>query len=230
MEITDRAAGAVMGALIGDALVARPRWHYDLAEMRRDYGEWSADYTEPQPDRYHAGLKPGQLSHPGIIVTMLRHSVLENGDYLESDFCRRLDEDLFPLLDGTPMNEPGGYTSQSIREAWRRGVEEEKSWKETGGHADTTKAAERALILAARCAKVPGKVAKNGQLELSLTQVDEAIVAMNTAYCCVLALPVRGHSHRSARRRSGRALWHPRALPRRLGKQCGAYLARPNPG
>jgi ADP-ribosylglycohydrolase len=192
ISIADRASGAVMGALIGDALGVGPHWYYDLDEMRRDYGDWIADYTEPKPDRYHAGLRAGQLSQPGIILTMLLRSLVENGDYVEADFCRRLDEELFPLLDGTPMNGPGGYTSQSIREAWRRRIEEGKSWKETGGHADTTEAAERALVLAARYAKVPSKVARTASSNCVLTQVDEAIVAMTTAYCCVLALLVRG--------------------------------------
>ena len=129
---------------------------------------------------------------------MLLRSVIENGDYVEGDFCRRLDEELFPLLDGTPMNGPGGYTSQSIREAWHRRVEERKSWKETGGHADTTEAAERTLVLAARYAKIPREVAKTVSSNCLLTQVDEAIVAMTTAFCCVLALLVRGERLDSA--------------------------------
>ncbi len=40
MSIEDRAAGAVMGALIGDALGVGPHWYYDLEEMRRDFGNW----------------------------------------------------------------------------------------------------------------------------------------------------------------------------------------------
>ena len=126
MSIKDRAAGAVMGALIGDALGVGPHWYYDLDEMRRDYGDWITGYTEPKPHRYHAGLKAGQLSQAGIIPTMLLRSTVEKGGYDEDDFCRRLDEELFPQLDGTPMNGPGGYTSQSIREAWRRRVEQKK--------------------------------------------------------------------------------------------------------
>ena len=192
MSINDRAAGAVMGALIGDALGVGPHWYYDLAEMRRDYGDWVAGYTEPKPHRYHAGLKAGQLSQAGIITTMLLRSTVENGGYNEADFCRRLDEELFPQLDGTPVNGPGGYTSQSIREAWRRRVEQKKSWKETGGHADTTEAAERALVLAARYSRTPAKVAEAVSANCLLTQADEAIVAMTTAYCCVLALLVSG--------------------------------------
>jgi ADP-ribosylglycohydrolase len=192
MSLNDRAAGAVMGALIGDALGVGPHWYYDLAEMRRDYGDWITGYTDPKPHRYHAGLKAGQLSQAGIITTMLLRSTVENGGYDEADFCRRLEEELFPLLDGTPVHGPGGYTSQSIREAWRRRVEQKKSWKETGGHADTTEAAERALVLAARYSKTPAKAAEAVSANCLLTQADEAIVAMTTAYSCVLALLVSG--------------------------------------
>jgi ADP-ribosylglycohydrolase len=188
----DRAAGAVMGALIGDALGVGPHWYYDLDEMRRDYGDWINGYTDPKPHRYHAGLKAGQLSQAGVITTMLLRSVVEGNGYGEADFCRRLDEELFPQLDGTPVNGPGGYTSQSIREAWRRRVEQNRSWNETGGHADTTEAAERAIVLAARYANEPAKVAQTVSANCLLTQADEAIVAMTTAYGCVLALLVQG--------------------------------------
>ena len=90
------------------------------------------------------------------------------------------------------MRGPGGYTSQSIREAWRRRVEQQRSWQKTGGHADTTEAAERTLVLAARYARTPAKVAATVSANCLLTQRDEAIVAMTTAYCCVLALLVQG--------------------------------------
>jgi ADP-ribosylglycohydrolase len=192
MAIEDRGAGAVMGALIGDALAVGPHWYYDLIELRRDYGDWITGYTDPKPHRYHAGLKAGQLSQAGIITAMLLRSIVDSGGYDEADFCRRMDEELFPQLDGNPISGPGGYTDQSIREAWRQRVEQMKSWKETGGHADTAEAAGRALILAARYAKDPGKVARTVSSNCLLTQSDEAIVAMTTAYCCVLAMLVSG--------------------------------------
>ena len=37
--IADQAAGAVLGALIGDALGLGPDWYYDLAELRKQYGD-----------------------------------------------------------------------------------------------------------------------------------------------------------------------------------------------
>lgn len=45
--LNDRAAGAVMGALIGVALALGPHWSYDRDEMRRDYGNWITGYPDP---------------------------------------------------------------------------------------------------------------------------------------------------------------------------------------
>ncbi len=181
-----------MGAFVGEALGVGPHWYYDLDELRRDYGDWITGYTGPKPDRYHAGLRAGQLSQAGLITEMLLRSVVDRSGYDEADFCRRLDEELFPQLDGQPASGPGGYTSQSIREAWRLRVEQQKPWGQVGGHADTTEAAERTLVLAARYAKNPAKVAESVSANCVLTQADEAIVAMTTAYGCVLALLVGG--------------------------------------
>jgi ADP-ribosylglycohydrolase len=190
--IADRAAGAVLGALIGDALGLGPHWYYDVVTLRKEYGDWIDDYVDPRPGRYHAGMKAGQLDQTGLLMVMLLRSLLEHREYVEEDFTRRVDEELFPLLDGTPVNGPGGYTSQSIREAFRRRVQQKKSWKETGGHADTTEAAERAIPVAARYAKNPAAVARFVAGHCALTQADEAIVAMSTAYNCVVAALIRG--------------------------------------
>ncbi len=190
--LADRAAGAVVGALVGDALGLGPHWYYDLAGLRRDYGGWIDDYTAPKPDRYHGGMKAGQLSQTGLLLGMLLRSVVACRDYDEEDFTRRVDRELFPQLDGTPMQGPGGYTSQSIRDAWRRRVLQKFGWHQTGGHADTTEAAERAVVLAARYAARPRKVAETVAAHCVLTQSDEAIVAMTTAFNCVVALLVAG--------------------------------------
>jgi ADP-ribosylglycohydrolase len=192
MNVADRAAGAVLGALIGDALGLGPHWYYDLTELRTDYGNWITEYTDPKPGRYHAGMKAGQLSQTGLILVMLLRSLVEKGEYQEEDFTLRLDRELLPYLDGTPMQGPGGYTNQSIREAYLRRVKQKLSWNRTGGHADTTEAAERAVVLAARYAVNPRTVAETVSANCILTQADEAIVAMTTAFNCVVALLVAG--------------------------------------
>ena len=82
-NIQDRAAGAIMGAFIGDALGLGPHWYYDLSELRRDYGDWIADYADPKPNRYHAGLKAGQLTvrlSMARVVTPANQFVKPGGD------------------------------------------------------------------------------------------------------------------------------------------------------
>jgi ADP-ribosylglycohydrolase len=192
--VQDRAVGAIMGAFIGDALALGPHWYYDLAELRQDYGEWIATYTDPKPGRYHSGLKAGQLSQAGVILRLMLHSIVEHGGYHGADFCRRMDEELFPFLDGTPMSGPGGYTSQSIRETWRRRVEQKLPWGRTGGHADDTEAIERTLALAVRYAFQPTELATTVADNTRLTQIDDTVISMTVAYAAVLGMLVRGYT------------------------------------
>ncbi len=188
---TNRAAGALIGALIGDALGLGCHWYYDLDELQRDYGIVTG-YTTPKAGRYHAGMQAGQLSQAGLIQVMLMQSIAACGDYAQEDFTRRLDEELFPQLDGTPLYGPGGYTNQSMREAWRRRVEQQRPWSQTGGTADTSESAERAIVLAALYAQQPNRLAQSVVANCHLTQNDPAIMAMSLAYAAVLGQLVKG--------------------------------------
>jgi hypothetical protein len=105
-----------------------------------------------------------------------------------------MDEELLPLLDGTPVNGPGGYTSQSIRELWRRRVVQKLPWGETGGHADDTEAIERTLALAVRYACHPAQLAAAITGNTVLTQIDDTVVSMTVAYGAVLGMLVQGHA------------------------------------
>src|SRR5260221_11934783 len=113
--VSDRAAGAVIGALVGDALGLGPHWYYDLAELRRDYGDWISGYTDPKPNRYHGGMKTGQLDQTGLVLVLLLRSVVSNSEYNEDDFTRLLDE-IFSRLDGIPIQGPRGCIGQSLLE------------------------------------------------------------------------------------------------------------------
>lgn len=190
--LQDRACGALLGAFIGDALGLGPHWYYDLEELRRDFGPWIDDYTDPRPGRYHAGLKAGQPSQAGIILKLITRSLVECQGYDETDFCRRLDQHLFPQLDGSPAQGPGGYTSQSIRDAWRKRVQEGLPWGQTAGHADTTEAIERTLAIAIRYARNPGQLARHVTSNTTLTQGDETVVSMTVAFGAVLGQLVGG--------------------------------------
>lgn len=191
-EVQARACGAMMGALIGEALAVGPHWYYDIDALRATYGAWITDYTTPRPGRYHEGLKAGESSQSGLILELTMRSLAECGDYDEADFCRRLDQDLFTKIDGSPKNGPGGYTSQSIREAWRLRVQGGLPWGQVGGLADNTEAAERTLAIATRYAHEPHKLADCVSANTVLTQTDPTVGAMTTAYCAALGLLVQG--------------------------------------
>ncbi|MCG2577236.1 ADP-ribosylglycohydrolase family protein [Dechloromonas sp. XY25] len=190
----DRAMGALMGGFIGDALALGPHWYYDLDQMRADYGPWISDYTAPKPGRYHAGRKAGQASQAGILLRLTVQSLVDCGGYDEADFCHRLDTELFPLLDGTPMNGPGGYTSQSIRAAWHKRVKAGLPWGQVAGNADTTEAAERILAIAIRYALRPAELASAVTRNTQLTQTDGTVVAMTVAYGALLGMLVEGQT------------------------------------
>jgi ADP-ribosylglycohydrolase len=193
-NLADRAAGALMGAFIGDALALGPHWYYDLDELRARYGPWISDYTTPRSDHYHAGMKAGESSQAGVLLRLTLESLAERGGYDEADFCRRMDEDFFPQIDGTPMHGPGGYTSQSIREAWRKRVQQGLPWGQVGGNADTTEAAERTLAIAVRYALDPAALAEAVTRNTVLTQTDGTVVAMTVAFGAVLGMLVEGYA------------------------------------
>ena len=64
--VADRAAGCIVGSLIGDALGVGPHWYYDLEEQRRDFGPWIDGYAAPKPGRYREGMRAGELSQTGL--------------------------------------------------------------------------------------------------------------------------------------------------------------------
>jgi ADP-ribosylglycohydrolase len=191
--LRDRSLGAVMGAFIGDALGVGPHWYYDLDQLVNDYGPWIDNYTKAKVGRYHEGLHPGQSSQSGIILELMLRSLVESGGYDQVDFCKRLDQDLFPLLDGMPMNGPGGYTSQSIRDAWRKRVLNGLPWGSIAGNADNTEAAERIIPIAIRFALKPSELADAVIANSSLTQNDGTVLAMTAAYGSVLGMLIEGH-------------------------------------
>ena len=185
-----RVVGALMGAFIGDALALGPHWFYDLAEQHRLYGDWISDYTDPRPDRYHGGMRAGQSSQSGVILELTLRSLVEHGGYDEHDFCQRMDA-LFQNMDGTAKSGPGGYTSQSIREAWAK-RHQGLPWGQVAGLADNTDSAERAVAFAARYAFAVPDLANFVSANTALFQRDGTVVALTTAYAAVLGQLMAG--------------------------------------
>lgn len=190
-DFHDRISGAIIGAFIGDALGVGPHWYYDLAEQRRDYGDWIDGYTTPQPGRYHAGLKPGDLSQTGHITRLFAQSLIASGGYDEDDFLARLDSQILSQSDGTPHSGPGGFTHKSIRHAHARRADG-AGWDDVASYVDNTEAAERLVPLALLLARDPEKLAELSLANTRLLQDDPTIAALTNVYTAVLASLVRG--------------------------------------
>ncbi|WP_029897978.1 ADP-ribosylglycohydrolase family protein [Desulfohalovibrio reitneri] len=185
----DRAAGAVMGALIGDALAVGPHWYYDLDQLRRDYGPWIDDYQPPRPGRYHEGLSAGDHSQTGQVAAMLLESVAKLGGYDRDDFTRRLD-DLLDTLDGTP--EGGRYTDEAMREVWTARKERGEPWSNAGSLSDTAEAAIRAPVLAARYADDLSALREALIDNVRLTHAGAETAGQSMAFGLVTAGLIRG--------------------------------------
>ena len=190
----ERAKGALMGAFIGEALGVGPHWYYDLEEMHAEYGEWIDDYTDPKPDRYHAGLKAGEISQPGILLKMLSELLVENNGYDQAAFCKMMDQDFLPELSGKAMAGPGGYTSRAMRHLWRARVKEGLPWDKAAGNADTTEALEINIAQAVYYAEDLESLSLNINKNTSLIQSDNLIGSLTVAYSSVLALLIQGES------------------------------------
>lgn len=190
----DRAMGALMGAFIGEALGVGPHWYYDLKEMRRVYGEWIDDYTEPQAGRYHEGLDPGDLSQQGWIIREMAEMLLREEGYDQDAFFRMMDERVLPHLDGTPMGGKGGYTSQVMRHLYQVRVVEGKPWTDAGSIGDTTESLERNIPTAIWYADDLKTLARITAENTALTQSDNLTGSLSVAYLLVLALLIRGES------------------------------------
>ena len=186
--LQDRAAGAMLGMLIGDALGVGPHWYYDLDQLKDDYGPWISDYTAPKLGRYHAGLRPGEGSQTGQVAGLLLASVAAQGRYVQDDFTSRLD-DLLETLDGSPSG--GRYTDQAMRDIWhsRHGG---LPWGSVGSFADTAEAALRAPVLAAAYAGQPDGCLRVLVENLELTHRDPFILGQSVAFGLIVCALVRG--------------------------------------
>jgi len=194
IPIKDRAMGAIMGALIGDGLGLGCHWYYDLDQLKADFGGWVSGYNNSRTDRrdrfaeiarfrYEAGLRAGDVSQTGQVTILLLESVAGQGAYDEKDFTSRLDA-LLETLDGTPFS--GRYTDWAMRDVWqhrRSGTE----WPRAGSAADTSEAATRSVILAARYFKDPEFLAKLGYGNIRLTHRDPYIAGQSLSFAFTLS-------------------------------------------
>ena len=195
----DKAMGAIMGALIGDALGLGCHWYYDLALLKQEYGNWISDYTTSKKDRkdkfakiaafrYDAGLKAGDVSQTGQVTILLLESLGECGSYNQGDFTSKLDS-LFATLDGKPLS--GRFTDWAMRDVWqqrRSGLD----WSEAGSRADTSEAAMRSVVLAAGLFTHPERLAKVAFQNIGLTHREPYITGQSLAFALTVAALING--------------------------------------
>ena len=195
----DRAMGAIMGNLIGEALGLGCHWYYDLAAFKRDCGPWVSYYTDQNPDRsdqfgdiarlrHEQGLRAGDVAQTGEVVILLLESLAECGAYDEADFTGRLDQ-LLATLDGTNMS--GRFTNWFLRDAWQQrkaGV----PWSECGGDCDTSEAGSRSTVIAARYSGDTERLVKEAYRNIRLTHRDSSVVAQSLAFTLVTAAFIEG--------------------------------------
>ena len=195
----DRATGAIMGALIGDALALGCHWYYDVAAQREDCGEWISDYRDSDPERtdrfgyiarlrHEAGLRAGDLSQTGQIARILLESMAEKSGYDEAEFTRRLDE-LFTTLDGESLS--GRFTDRAVKDTWKNrqaGI----AWGEAGSATDTAEAAIWCVSLAANATDDMRELAIQAGEAIKLTHSNPYIAGYSLAYVLGAAALMNG--------------------------------------
>lgn len=88
-SIADRISGSVWGQFVGDAFCLGSHWIYDLAELEQRFPGGPRGFDEPAAGHYHAGKKPGELTHYGDGALLLLRSLLERTRFDASDFGSR---------------------------------------------------------------------------------------------------------------------------------------------
>uniref|UniRef100_A0A7S0WZG7 ADP-ribosylhydrolase ARH3 n=1 Tax=Chlamydomonas leiostraca TaxID=1034604 RepID=A0A7S0WZG7_9CHLO len=183
-----------MGVLIGDALGLGCHWVYDLDTLKSEWG-WVSDYTTPRKGRYHEGCKAGDVSQTGQVVEQLLRSVAGKGAYDQADFTARLDA-LLATLDGTAYGAQGGrYTDVAMRDVWRGRVREGKPWGQVASEgSDTSEAAQRAVVLAARYAGSLGQVGTTSMACAALTHADHVVAGQSMSLAILVAALIQGEA------------------------------------
>jgi len=88
-DVSARAKGAVLGALVGDAAAAGLHWFYDTDEVRRRGGS-APEFQPLAANKYHARLRDGSFTHYGDHVVVMLESLAERGRLDLDDYRDRM--------------------------------------------------------------------------------------------------------------------------------------------
>jgi ADP-ribosylglycohydrolase len=192
-----------MGVFIGDALGVGTHWYYDLDALKKDFGPWISDYTDPKLDstakfaavhkhRYDQGVRAGDLSQTGQLYRMLLESIVDQGGYDRADYAARVDE-LFKTLNGQPYS--GLYTDVAIRETWKHrkaGI----PWDDpkVGSNAITSDAAQMNVAIAALYFDDPEMLASKANSHTKLFYYNDFPITHSVSYALVVGGLINGVS------------------------------------
>lgn len=120
----DRISGAIMGALIGDALAQGYLWNYDFKVLWERNGTWVSDYSDPyvieggrgmdeiSNYRYSVGIRAGMSSQTGQLIQILLETVATNaekngsGEFVNEEYIAAInsffENDLLPKAQFAP--------------------------------------------------------------------------------------------------------------------------------
>lgn len=190
----DRAAGALVGAVVGDALATGCHWYYDTEEMKRRYGIVS-NYVKPKPDWYHAGLKAGDYSQTAEFTVLLAESLAEKQGYDRAAYAKRLDG-LLDTLDGTPESGRAEYTDENVRGIWEKRKVKKLDWEDASFPCPnfTSEAAHRSAALAAFYAGDLNKLLRLSHDCSRLTYSDAYVQAQSATFALTVGAAIQGHS------------------------------------
>ena len=195
----ERASGALLGTLIGDALGLGCHWYYDIEAMHADCGAWIDGYLDSNPDRndrfgyiaryrYEQGLRAGDLSQTGEILVLLMQSLAECGSWQPDDYTTRLDG-LLETLDGTALS--GRFSDRAVRETCvhrRDGL----AWGEAGSDTDTAEAAIWGVAHAAAASADARELALRAHASTLLTHNNPYICGYSTVFALATAALIEG--------------------------------------
>jgi len=212
--LIDRAAGAIVGVFIGNALGVGVHWQYDLAKLAADRG-YVKDFLDPLPGTYHAGdLRAGQLEVQGSITKILLESLATKGGLDQGDFHERFEAQILRdhRVDGTRKGGPFGWTDKVVCDIYKSRVVEGRDWPECAQpRSDTPDAVVRGALVAARYHETPRQLCRLISAHAKAQTGDSGVQAHSVAFGCILAAVIHGH-----------------ALDDKLGsklyKQCGTAL------
>ena len=201
--LLDRAAGAILGVFIGDALGVGVHWQYDLDKLEKERG-YVTGYLDPLPGTFHSGtsdapgkgqLKAGQLEQQGEVTKLLLSSLASQRCLDQSDFHDRFEKQILleETMDGTRQGGKYGWTDKTICDFYKARVVEKKPWTECAlPRSDTPDTIVRGALIAAAYCLSPRAMCCQVQAHSRAFTCDSSVQAHSVAFACLLSGIIQG--------------------------------------